>query len=351
MNPCKSINAHARVRVYTYAHMHARIRYARVWLYQTDMYASQNFIMHGLTPAHASILHQHRLESNRSFLDDSFFFGPVSMRGIIGSPITHHASRSSFLLANGSYNQLAFASDRSFSDHVSSRNVCNLYHHSKNLDSQFDDRFKTIISILLPINININILCQKNDTAWRCIVYHLAEVTISGFTVENRRGSVVEKARQRQILLSARSREERGKSGPHIVVSMQIGGRVSKSQWHGWYMVIPRSAVVNPSSSWRNRFRWNLYRHNIRTRVPQRRGNLLLVDDLEAYYVRIGLGSIEPRFFGFYCFPAHRKKNVTSRETVKKVMDRLLCGPTSIWRRVKEAENQMALCWFNHSLS
>lgn len=49
----------------------------------------------------------------------------------------------------------------------------------------------------------------------------------------------------------------------------------------------------------------------IRARAPERRGNLPPVDDLEANYVRIELGSIEPRFLGFYCFPARRRKNVT----------------------------------------
>lgn len=37
-------------------------------------FSKSYFIMHGLTPDHASIRHQHRLESYRGFFDNSSFF-------------------------------------------------------------------------------------------------------------------------------------------------------------------------------------------------------------------------------------------------------------------------------------
>lgn len=39
-------------------------------------FSNSYFIMHGLTPDHASIRHQHRLESYRAFFDNSSFFFP-----------------------------------------------------------------------------------------------------------------------------------------------------------------------------------------------------------------------------------------------------------------------------------
>lgn len=59
-----------------------RCLYEVVWSFRPDIYASRNFIIHGLTPAYVSIRHQHRLRSRCSqlFLDDCLFVRSLCQR-------------------------------------------------------------------------------------------------------------------------------------------------------------------------------------------------------------------------------------------------------------------------------